>query len=177
MAENSSSSPIIEEAPIVVVSSESESAGSEDTASGSSRYTQRRKTQRVNGDPPEEEDAVMGTGAASSGALTQDILAVNFAGQPEAVPNGVSDLTSTTNQHSVTGIQGTTSPDLYPQTTGSPSTQLHVRLLRIVFTYVPLSSKTTEHVRGVARWAAMSSSRNLVSRPSTGRDCSCQLGY
>ena len=148
MAENSSSSPIIEEAPVLVVSSESESAASEsaaskDAASGSSVYTQRRKTQKVNKDLPGEEDVIMGTGAASSGALTHDILAVEFGGQPsghpglapgawappaEAVPNGISDTTNTTNQRIdlVTGLPVATSPDPYPLTTGSPTTQLQV---------------------------------------------------
>ena len=139
MAENSSSSPATD-APIVI-SSESEDAASADT-----RHSQRRKTQKLNTESSGGEDADMGVGAASSGALPHDILAVEFRGQPSghpgvasgvlapptvAVPNGISDMTNTTNQtiDLVTGLPVATRHDTYPQTMGSPFAQSHCRLI------------------------------------------------
>ena len=98
----------------------------------------------------------IGTASSSSAALIPSTLAVSESAQPQnlagtlvpemphfgmgqgtavqpfgVMPNGISDMTTTTNLlgNSVTGLPGLASTVLYPQTMGSPVTELHQALL------------------------------------------------
>ena len=136
----------------MLVDDESDETASVDTRCTQRRKTQRVVANGA-GHPVEDDGSQEGPGAASSsqngapipstlavyetsqlqntaGALVPDLTHLGMgqgaAVQPFGViPNGIPDLTTThLIGHSVTGLPGTASNLLYPQTLGSPVTEL-----------------------------------------------------